>query len=81
MALKRKAIRYGERRNPGALDLDVAAPDQVARVLRRAADVYAEAAMELRSAWQDAAAGAPWARLAKVLDRAALQADKAAKGK
>jgi len=53
------------------LDLDVAAPDQVAAVLRRAADAYHESAVELAGAWQDKNAGAAWSKIARILERAA----------
>lgn len=78
MALKRVKVRP-IRRNPGTLDLDVADPASVAKVLARAADVYAEAAGELQSARQDPGAGRPWAKLSAIMDRAAVQAAKAAK--
>ena len=53
------------------LDLDVDAPDQVAPVLRRAAEAYEESATELNSAWQDKSAGWPWHVIATVLKVAA----------
>jgi hypothetical protein len=59
------------------LDLDVSHPDQVAAVLRRAAETYAESALELTAAWQDKGAGRPWNKLARILERAADQVDKA----
>ena len=59
------------------LDLDVDAPEAVAPVLRRAAQQYAESASELQSAWQDKNAGKAWTRIARILERAADQIDKA----
>lgn len=53
------------------LDLDVSSPDQVAGVLRRAAEAYRVSDAELSSAWQEKAAGYPWARVARILDQTA----------
>jgi hypothetical protein len=58
------------------LDLDVASPEQVARVLRAAAEQFAASASDLASAWQDKQVGRVWARLARELDRAALRAER-----
>ena len=58
------------------MDLDVDSPEKVAVVLRRAADAYYESASELESAWQDRGAGKPWTKLARILERAADQAEK-----
>ena len=55
------------------MDLDVEAPDQVAAVLRNAAQAYYESASELEAAWQDRGAGRPWEIIAKILERAAAQ--------
>lgn len=55
------------------LDLNVDSPDKVARVLRNAASDYNDAASELESAWQDRSAGAPWSKIARILERAADQ--------
>jgi hypothetical protein len=60
------------------LDLDVDHPDKVAAVLRRAADVYYDAAGELSSAWQDPEAGKPWYAIARILERAANSVDSVA---
>lgn len=60
-----------------SLTLDVAAPDEVAKVLKRASYLYAHSADELDSAWQDKNAGKPWRDLVKILDEAARKADKA----
>lgn len=62
---------------PGDLDLDVDAPDQVADVLRAAAQEYFEAEEELSSAWQDPQAGKVWTKIARILERAANQVDRA----
>lgn len=59
------------------LTLDVASPDEVAKVLERAARLYADSANELDAAWQDKNAGKPWRDLVKILDEAARKADKA----
>ena len=59
------------------LDLNVDSPEKVSKVLRRAAEWYLESATELESAWQDRSAGRPWVSLAKILEQAADQADKA----
>jgi len=58
------------------MDLDVDSPEKVAAVLRRAAEAYSESASELESQWQDPGAGKPWAKLARILERAADQAEK-----
>lgn len=59
------------------MNLDVASPGEVAGVLRRAADKFHESAGELESAWQDKSAGRPWSVIARALERAADQIDKA----
>ena len=53
------------------LNLDVDAPDDVAVVLRRAAEAYYEAAGEVESSWQEKAPGTPWIRIAQILEAAA----------
>lgn len=58
------------------IDLDVDAPDKVADVLRRAAEMYYESATELEAAWQDKNAGRPWTKIAQILERAAKNIDK-----
>jgi acyl-CoA reductase-like NAD-dependent aldehyde dehydrogenase len=58
-------------------DLDLDAPEKVAGVLRAAAEQYRESASELAVAWQDKNAGKVWARLARILERAADQCDRA----
>jgi phage terminase small subunit len=58
------------------MDLDVDAPDEVAGVLREAAQAYYEAESELSSAWGDPQAGKVWTKIAKILERAADQIDK-----
>lgn len=63
--------------NDKSMDLDVATPTQVAQVLRAAADKFNESMGELQSAWQDEQAGRVWGEFAKILNRAADQADKA----
>lgn len=57
---------------PKTTDLmELAAPDDVAAVLRYVADEYRASQMELQSAWQDKEAGREWSVIAKALDRAA----------
>jgi hypothetical protein len=63
------------------LSLDVDSPEQVANVLRHAAQEFRESASELESAWQDRGAGRPWDKIAKILDRAADKCDDAITGK
>jgi hypothetical protein len=58
------------------LNLDVDSPDKVSAVLRAAANEYYQSASELESAWQDKRAGAPWAKIARILEHAADQIDK-----
>jgi hypothetical protein len=60
-----------------SVDLNVSAPDHVPGMLLKAAQAYYESAGELASAWQDEAAGAIWRDLAKILERAAAQCEKA----
>jgi len=50
------------------LDLNVHAPDEVPRVLRRASEAYFESAAELESAWNEKAAGRPWKKIARILE-------------
>lgn len=59
------------------LDLDVATPEEVAQVLRAAADKYGQSESDLQSAWQDEAAGRVWREFAKIFERAAASCDKA----
>ena len=60
-----------------SFDLDVHSPHLVPAVLRKAADAYRAATLDLQSTWQDESAGRVWTELAKILDRAADSADKA----
>lgn len=53
------------------LDLDVDTPEKVAEVLRRAADVYAQAPSDLSSAWGDRNAGKVWGKIAREIERCA----------
>jgi hypothetical protein len=59
------------------LDLNVTTPWEVADVLRAAAEAYHCSAAELEGAWQDRSAGAPWAKVARILESAADRIDKA----
>lgn len=54
-------------------DLNVADPEQVAGILRNAAQAAYEAAGELESAWQDKSAGRPWKIVARELERCAFR--------
>lgn len=65
--------------NREQFNLDVSSPDKLAPVLRAMSEQFIADAMELDAAWQDSSAGKPWVALAKVLERAAEQADKACK--
>jgi hypothetical protein len=56
------------------LDLNVATPEEVPKVLQAAADAFAESALDLQSGWQVKGAGHVWKELSKVLERAANQA-------
>ena len=57
------------------LSLDVESPDQVATVLRAAAQAYYESQGELQAAWQDQQAGHDWSIIARELERAADRID------
>jgi hypothetical protein len=61
-----------------SLDLDVDSPDQVASVLRAAAERYINDSMDLDAAWQSKTAGQPWRTIAiaQILERAADSIDK-----
>ena len=60
------------------IDLNsIADPQQVAALLRAAADAYRESAIQLEAAWQARSAGRPWSRIANILDRAAISCDRA----
>jgi hypothetical protein len=58
-------------------DLDVAAPTDVASVLRHTAEQFMASSDEVEAAWQDAQCGKVWRQLAKILERAADRCDKA----
>lgn len=60
-----------------SLDLDVATPEEVSAILRRAAQQFYETRGELQSAWSDEHAGRVWSEFGKILDRAADACDKA----
>jgi len=60
-----------------SLDLNVASPEELPQVLRRAADAFRESHEDLKVNWQDPNAGAVWAAFARILDRAATSAEKA----
>jgi len=58
------------------LSLDCDSPDKVSPVLRAAAEEYYAASVDLPSAWGDPQAGKVWAKIARILERAAAQIDK-----
>ena len=60
-----------------SLDLNVASPEELPQVLRRAADAFRESHESLKANWQDPNAGLVWAAFARILDRAATSAEKA----
>lgn len=57
------------------IDLNVAAPEQLPRALREAAQQYRESSSELAATWQDPSAGKVWAKLADTLERCANRCD------
>jgi len=59
------------------LDLNVVNPEQVAKLLRQAAEDYNASAIDLQSAWQDNQAGKVWSEIATILEQAATKCDKA----
>jgi hypothetical protein len=69
--------------HPGGLamdkSLDLDAPEELAIMLRAAAERYAESRTEWQAAWQDRNAGRVWSEFARILERAAAAADKAVK--
>lgn len=60
-----------------SLDLNVASPEELPQVLRRAADVFRESHEQLKLTWQDPTAGLVWVKFAQILNRAAASAEKA----
>lgn len=65
--------------NANTTDLDDAeAPEHVGAILRCAAQRFYESQSELQAAWQDKNAGYAWSKIARILERAADQCDKAA---
>jgi hypothetical protein len=61
------------------LNLDVDAPEKVARVLNAAANAYQASAVELTAAWQDQRVPMIWAAIAGELDLAAWKIEKIVK--
>lgn len=61
---------------PKSLDLDVESPDQVASILRDAAEKFYESASELASAWTDRNAGKCWEHIARKLEQCADRIEK-----
>jgi len=45
-------------------------------VLRAVAEAYYESSIELEATWQDPSAGRPWAKIARILERAADQIER-----
>lgn len=61
------------------MNINVNAPNQLADVLREAADAMRESRASLQIEWCDEDAGRVWEELAKILDRAAASTDRAVK--
>ena len=57
-------------------DINVASPDQLAKILRDAAQDYREAQIELAAVWGDLEADRIWDKFADILDAAADKCDK-----
>jgi hypothetical protein len=55
---------------------DAAAPEDVVRILRRAADELLASTPDLQAAWQDRTAGVIWTTIAKELERCAARIEK-----
>lgn len=50
---------------------DAATPEDVAPILRNAAEQYRESTLELQAAWQDRNAGKVWDKIARELEHSA----------
>lgn len=61
------------------MDLDVATPEEVPGVLRRAAEVFSQSENDLQAAWTDENAGRVWREFAKIMERAAKSCEIAIK--
>ena len=59
------------------IDINVAAPDMLAKALREAAQEYRESQLELSASWGDLEAGKVWDKLADILDATADKCDEA----
>lgn len=59
-------------------DLDQAAPEDIAKVLRNAAQKFSESQSDLQAAWGDPQAGRIWVKFAKILERAAASCEREA---
>ena len=55
---------------------DAASPEDVADILRRAADHFRDSRIELQAAWQDDNAGIVWEKLATRLESCAAACEK-----
>jgi len=58
------------------MDLDVGSPDEVANVLREAAESYYQAEEDLAETRQGNREAIAWVKIAKILERAANQIEK-----
>ena len=58
-------------------DINVSSPDELATVLRQAAQDYRESQIELAAAWGDLEAGRVWDKFADILEMAADKCDRA----
>lgn len=58
------------------IDLDVATPEEVPKVLREAVEKFYDSVGELESAWQDKKAGKVWGKIAAILDTTADKIEK-----
>jgi hypothetical protein len=59
-----------------SLNLDVAAPQDVAVVLERAANAFVDSANDLRHAWQEDGAGVEWIQIANSLRATAMRIER-----
>jgi hypothetical protein len=57
-------------------DLQTAAtPEELPKMLRAAADLFAQSQSELVSSWQDRNAGRVWGEFARIMERAAASCE------
>jgi hypothetical protein len=62
---------------PIDLDLNIDAPEELAPILRAAADQYRVFRADLQATCEDPKAGRVWSEFARILERAAESADRA----